>query len=97
MHPHLMSTGIIAILVLRNSSELFRRYYSKFFVWVGQFALELFVTQYHMWITGPSGASVIAFIPKYKPINFVLTTAIFFGFCRRIHEITQWLTSFLLP
>nr|VZI35837.1 unnamed protein product [Spirometra erinaceieuropaei] len=97
LHPYTMSVGILAILVLRNSSGILRRYYSKFFLWVGRFALELFVLQYHMWITAPNGRGVITFIPTYTSLNFVLTTTLFFGCCWRVHEITQWLTSFLMP
>jgi hypothetical protein len=48
--PIISPLPILSYIVLRNSTALFRNYYSAGFAWLGKCSLETFTLQYHIWM-----------------------------------------------
>ncbi|KAJ3145755.1 hypothetical protein HDU86_000806 [Geranomyces michiganensis] len=49
-HPYVSPFVVVAFTVLRNAAPGLRARTSRFFRWVGQCSLELFLVQYHVWL-----------------------------------------------
>lgn len=41
---------IVGFILLRNMFGFLRCRYSSFFAWFGRISLELFISQYHIWL-----------------------------------------------
>ena len=57
---------IFGFLWLRNCHAFLQKRYSFFFAWFGQFSLELFIAQFHIWNTSEENGS----ISTHPEINF---------------------------
>jgi N-acetylneuraminate 9-O-acetyltransferase len=49
-HALLSPLPILAFVVLRNATPLFRTHHSWLFAWLGRCSLETFILQYHIWL-----------------------------------------------
>ena len=68
----------------------------SFFAWFGRLNLELFIAQYHIWLSADTHG-VLVLIPNYPVVNVLLTSFIFVCACHEIHTITGQLTPYFVP
>jgi len=96
IHPYIAFVPIISLVILRNLAGFWRSRYSSFFAWFGRISLELFISQYHIWLSADSHG-VLVLIPNYPVMNILVTSFIFVCACHEIHAITAQLTPFFVP
>ena len=72
-----------------------RKYSSQFFSWLGNISLELFICQYHIWLTNDTH-SVLVTLPNRPLVNSLLTSAILISIAHEIHQITSVVMKFML-
>jgi len=86
-HSHSIAASIpvIAFVLLRNLPGVLRTKYSPLFAWIGDMSLELFIGQYHIWLSN-DGFGVHVLIPGFPTLNALVTT---FTFVCMIHEVKQ--------
>ncbi|CAF1329378.1 unnamed protein product [Rotaria sordida] len=87
---------IVSYILLRNIPTFLRQHYSPFFSWFGSISLELFVTQYHIWLVA-NGHGTLTVIPRMPTLNLIITTFIFICCCHELHRITNILTPVFVP
>ena len=68
----------------------------SFFAWFGRLNLELFIAQYHIWLSADTHG-VLVLIPNYPVVNVLLTSFIFVCACHEIHAITCTLLPYFVP
>jgi N-acetylneuraminate 9-O-acetyltransferase len=89
-HPIMSPLPVLAFVILRNSSQLFRDYHSHMFAWLGRYSLETFVLQYHIWLAadtkgllslgllGRGSASGLGLVYDWgRWVEFIFITAFF--------------------
>jgi len=96
IHPYIAFVPIISLVLLRNLAGFWRSRYSSFFAWFGRISVELFISQYHIWLSADSHG-VLVLIPNYPVMNILLTSFIFVCACHEIHAITALLTPYFIP
>jgi len=76
---------IMGYVVIRNIPGFLRTKYSLFFAWVGEMSIELFLCQYHIWLSNDiHGLHVL--IPGYPVLNGLITS---FTFVCVVHEVKK--------
>lgn len=84
-HPYISFLPIISFVILRNANPVLRSASSRAFVFLGKCSLELFIIQFHFWLAGDSkGVLVVLPATRWRPLNFVITTAMFVYLCDRV-------------
>ncbi|XP_023335374.1 N-acetylneuraminate 9-O-acetyltransferase [Eurytemora carolleeae] len=96
IHPYISFVPIVSLVILRNMAGFLRSRYSTFFAWFGKISIELFISQYHIWLSADSHG-VLVLIPNYPVLNILLTSFIFVAACHEIHLITVQLTPYFVP
>jgi len=96
IHPYIAFIPIISLVIVRNLAGFWRSRYSSFFAWFGKISLELFISQYHIWLSADSHG-VLVLIPNYPVMNILLTSFIFVCACHEINSITAQLTPYFVP
>ncbi|CAF1286098.1 unnamed protein product, partial [Didymodactylos carnosus] len=96
IHPYIIILPITCYIVLRNVPMFLRKHYSPFFSWFGRISLELFVTQYHIWLVA-NGHGTLTIIPRMPTLNLIVTTFIFICIAHELHIITNVLTPVFIP
>ncbi|CAF4207315.1 unnamed protein product [Rotaria magnacalcarata] len=96
IHPYIVILPITSYILLRNIPTFLRQYYSPFFSWFGNISLELFVTQYHIWLVA-NGHGTLTIIPRMPTLNLIITTFIFICCCHELHRITNILAPVFVP
>ncbi|GAB6019038.1 hypothetical protein CHUAL_000666 [Chamberlinius hualienensis] len=96
VHPYLAFLPILSYVILRNISGLLRTRYSTFFAWFGKISLELFICQYHIWLSADTHG-ILVLVPSYPVLNVLATTFIFLCISHEIHRITINLATFAIP
>ena len=74
----------------------FRTRYSSFFAWFGKISLELFISQYHIWLAADTHG-VLVLLPDYPVLNVILTSFIFVCAAHEIHSSTSTLKTYFIP
>merc|ERR1712203_93864 len=82
--------------LLRNMVGCIRSRYSSFFAWFGRLNLELFIAQYHIWLSADTHG-VLVLIPNYPVVNVLLTSFIFICACHELHSLTDQLLPYFVP
>ena len=77
-------------------SGWFRTRYSSFFAWFGKISLELFISQYHIWLAADTHG-VLVLLPEYPVLNVILTSFIFVCAAHEIHQLTSTLKTYFVP
>ncbi|XP_064648580.1 N-acetylneuraminate 9-O-acetyltransferase-like [Lineus longissimus] len=95
IHPYITFVPILSFILLRNTFYVIRRKYSAAFAWVGKISLELFITQYHVWLSADS-KGVLVLIPGQPLLNFMTTTYIFVCLSHEIHTVTGTLAKHVI-
>ncbi|CAF0931592.1 unnamed protein product [Adineta ricciae] len=96
IHPYIIILPVVSYILIRNIPTFFRQHYSPFFSWFGNISLELFVTQYHIWLVA-NGHGTLTIIPRMPTLNLIITTFIFVCCCHELHRITNILTPVFVP
>jgi hypothetical protein len=95
-HPYISSIPVLAFIVLRNANVALRSTFSRVFAFIGRCSLETFVIQYHLWLAGDT-KGVLLVIPgtQWRPINFLITTAMFVYVSDRMADATTDITNWI--
>lgn len=96
IHSYVMFIPIVSYIMLRNISGVLRTRYSSLFAWFGKISLELFISQYHIWLAADTHG-VLVLIPGYPVLNVIITSFIFVCASHEVHRLTKVLLPFAVP
>ncbi|CAG9855806.1 unnamed protein product [Phyllotreta striolata] len=96
IHSYIVFIPIVSYILLRNVSGILRTRYSSLFAWFGEISLELFISQYHIWLAADTHG-VLVLIPGYPVLNLIITTYIFVCASHEVHNITKVLLPYYVP
>ncbi|XP_052234383.1 N-acetylneuraminate 9-O-acetyltransferase-like isoform X2 [Dreissena polymorpha] len=96
VHSYITFIPIVSFILIRNVFGSIRTRYSSFFAWFGRISLELFISQYHIWLAADTHG-VLVMIPSYPVLNVILTSFIFICVSHEIFKITTTLTKYAVP
>ncbi|XP_063957894.1 N-acetylneuraminate 9-O-acetyltransferase-like isoform X1 [Lytechinus pictus] len=96
IHSYTSFIPVTAFVILRNTSGYLRRKYSVFAAWFGEISLELFISQYHIWLAQDT-KTLLVLVPGYPTLNLIVTSFIFVCVAVEIKDITGTLTSIAVP
>lgn len=96
IHSYIVCLPILAYIVLRNISGVLRTRYSSLFAWFGDISLELFISQYHIWLAADTHG-VLVLIPGYPMLNIIITSFIFVCASHEVNRITKVLLPYAIP
>ncbi|KAM7442313.1 N-acetylneuraminate 9-O-acetyltransferase [Porites harrisoni] len=94
-HSFLSFIPITAFVLLRNIPGSLRSKFSRFYAWVGSFSLELFISQYHIWLAHDT-KGILVLIPSQPFLNVVLSTFVFVCVSHEIHKVSGVLANALI-
>ncbi|XP_038072062.1 N-acetylneuraminate 9-O-acetyltransferase-like isoform X2 [Patiria miniata] len=87
VHTYISALPITGVIILRNSSGSLRTRYSTFFAWFGTISLELFISQYHIWLAQDT-KGILVLIPGHPSLNLLVSTFIFIFIAHEISCLT---------
>ncbi|XP_067001977.1 N-acetylneuraminate 9-O-acetyltransferase [Anabrus simplex] len=96
IHSYTVFVPIVSYIVLRNISGVLRTRYSSFFAWFGRISLELFISQYHIWLAADIHG-VLVLVPGYPVLNVIVTSFIFVCAAHEVHNLTYAVMPFAVP
>ncbi|CAH1788983.1 unnamed protein product [Owenia fusiformis] len=96
VHAYISLIPIISFVLLRNIPGWLRTRYSSFFAWFGKISLELFISQYHVWLAADTHG-VLVLIPSYPVLNICVTSFIFVCVAHEISKLTGVLAKYAVP
>ncbi|OQR73458.1 CAS1 domain-containing protein 1-like [Tropilaelaps mercedesae] len=96
VHPYVSWLPIVAYITLRNAYGSVRAKYSALFAWFGELSLELFVCQYHVWLSAGTHG-VLVLIPNYPVLNVCITSFILVSIAHEVKQLTAYLTRYAVP
>ncbi|CAH8440767.1 unnamed protein product [Schistosoma rodhaini] len=96
IHAYMCLIPIVSYILVRNSFSSLRRLYSIFFAWIGDMSLELFIAQYHIWLSADA-YGILVLLPGFPLINLTLTSFIFICICHEVHTLTRRLQNYIIP
>ncbi|KAK3593520.1 hypothetical protein CHS0354_037045 [Potamilus streckersoni] len=96
VHSYIAFVPIVSYILIRNTYGWLRTKYSSFFAWFGRISLELFISQYHIWLAADTHG-VLVLIPSYPVLNIIITSFIFICISHEIAKITAVLSKYAVP
>nr|XP_023014040.1 N-acetylneuraminate 9-O-acetyltransferase [Leptinotarsa decemlineata] len=96
IHSYVVFIPILSYILLRNISGVLRTRYSSLFAWFGEISLEMFISQYHIWLAADTHG-VLVLIPGYPVLNLIITSYIFVCVSHEVHCITKTLLPYAVP
>ena len=85
---------VMAFVILRNSTALFRQYYFAFPAHLGRISLESYLLQYHIWLTC-SATRLMVLVPGLPKVNLLVTSVVFLTAANQLYEKTASLKVLL--
>ena len=96
IHSYISIIPIVSFVILRNSTGRLRVVFSTFFAWFGKFSLELFISQYHIWLAADT-KGLLVLIPDHPYMNLLFITFIFVCVAHEISNITGVIAAWAVP
>ncbi|XP_022671735.1 N-acetylneuraminate 9-O-acetyltransferase-like isoform X2 [Varroa jacobsoni] len=96
VHPYVSWLPIVAYITLRNAYGSIRAKYSALFAWFGELSLELFVCQYHVWLSAGTHG-VLVLIPNYPVLNVCITSFVLVSIAHEVKQLTAYLSRYAVP
>ncbi|CAH0545848.1 unnamed protein product [Brassicogethes aeneus] len=96
IHSYIVFLPVVSYVMLRNVSGALRTRYSSLFAWFGEISLELFISQYHIWLAADTHG-VLVLIPGYPVLNVIVTSFIFVCASHEVHRVTKVLIPYAVP
>lgn len=96
IHSYVVFIPIVGYIILRNITGILRTRYSSLFAWFGRISLELFISQYHIWLAADTHG-VLVLIPSYPVLNVLVTSFIFVCACHEVNKLTHVLLPYAVP
>lgn len=96
VHSYTSFIPVTAFVILRNTSGFLRSRFSVFAAWFGDISLELFISQYHVWLAQDT-KTLLVLLPGFPTLNLIVTSFIFVCVAVEIKDITGALTSIAIP
>lgn len=96
IHSYIVFIPIVSYALLRNISGVLRTRYSSLFAWFGNISLELFISQYHIWLAADTHG-VLVLIPGYPVLNVIITSFIFVCASHEVNRLTKVLLPYAVP
>lgn len=75
-HPYTSFLPIVAYVFVRNAGSTLRKSYSGVFATMGRHSLEIYLTQFHVWL-GTMAKTNVALVPSLRAVSTVGQTVIF--------------------
>ncbi|XP_064602906.1 N-acetylneuraminate 9-O-acetyltransferase-like isoform X2 [Liolophura sinensis] len=95
IYPYFGYLPVLSFVLLRNTHPTIRSSYSTLFAWFGKISLELFISQYHIWLADDTH-KILVFIPGHPVLNVLTTTLIFVAVCCEIQTATAHFASYFI-
>jgi len=96
-HPFISVFPVLSFIVLRNSTARLRNTHSTVFAWLGQFSLEIFVLQFHIWLAGDSNGILVFVGPSnWRWVSLLVGTTIFVFICWKVGAATGVIVDWIL-
>lgn len=100
-HPYNSFIPIIAFLVLRNCTQLFRNSHSAVYAWLGRCSLETFTLQFHIWMAADTKGLLSTGVFDLdshtgRLADFIVLTVIFFYVSWCVADATGVLTAWIM-
>ncbi|PSN53759.1 hypothetical protein C0J52_06243 [Blattella germanica] len=97
-HSNLFSPGIALSATLASLIGLgsYTTFSFLFFAWFGRISLELFISQYHIWLAADTHG-VLVLVPGYPVLNVMVTSFIFVCVAHEVHAVTFLLMPYAVP
>lgn len=92
-HPYISIVPILGFVILRNATPFLRMTTSKIFIFVGHCSLETFIIQFHVWLANDTKGLLMVLPPRWRFLNFVITTIIFIYISHHVAKATGTLTA----
>lgn len=86
----------MSYIILRNVFQSSRKYYVGLFKSIGQYSLELYLLQHHIWLSSHA-KTLVSIVPGFPLVNFVIATALLALASREAFIATKKLQIILLP
>lgn len=96
IHSYIVFIPIVSYAILRNISGVMRTRYSSLFAWFGEISLELFISQYHIWLAADTHG-VLVLVPGYPVLNVICTSFIYVCASHEVHRLTKVLLPYAVP
>jgi hypothetical protein len=87
---------ILAFVILRNINPTLQRHFNIPFWFIGRITLELFLCQYHIWLSKDTHGLLLYGFTSDIYLNFLISTFLFVFISHRLHLIQHNLLSFVL-
>ncbi|GAA55143.1 CAS1 domain-containing protein 1 [Clonorchis sinensis] len=96
LHPYICIIPILAYMSMRNALLPVRTRYSAFFAWCGDISLELYLVQFHVWMSNNS-YGILYLVPHFPFVNFALISATLLCVSHEVHYLTVKLQRYIVP
>ncbi|KER29244.1 hypothetical protein T265_04091 [Opisthorchis viverrini] len=96
LHPYICIIPILAYMCMRNALLPVRTRYSAFFAWCGDISLELYLVQFHVWMSNNS-YGILYLVPNHPFVNFALISATLLCVSHEVHYLTVKLRRHIVP
>ncbi|TGZ64231.1 hypothetical protein CRM22_006481 [Opisthorchis felineus] len=96
LHPYVCIIPILAYMSMRNALLPVRTRYSAFFAWCGDISLELYLVQFHVWMSNNS-YGILYLVPNFPLVNFALISATLLCVSHEVHYLTAKLQRYIVP
>lgn len=91
-HVHFGVVPLLAYIYLRNSSRRFRSHHSRFFSWIGQYSLEIFLLTKHTLFHD----SLFVILAGYPHLSFLLVATGIICLSRLLNNLTRVMSQVLI-
>jgi len=96
-HSIVTLVPLLSFVALRHVFSLVNNLYSYFYSSVGKISLELFIIQYHIWLSDDTRTTLVLVPGAPSNVNFIVISVIFAAVAHQVNEITSILANSIIP